>query len=239
MYVVTLPDDLIARNARIRAALPAAPGALPQTLAQALVVTGGISLSKLKGTLYYGVNKVEADLAPGPGNTVTASFDFEIPSIDATTFKALRGQIAGRPDLGVTEAQIAAAAGLGPPPPGANRMAAYAADLFSMAILGPPSVTEGARAFTAKALMRPAARPLLQALRLLPVVTLRFSGKLSADGIDPATRKVGAYIPVTSIVFDDKLTIPFAGYSDNVILDNPAGGTLRLSAKPSLWATAR
>ncbi|SEN96811.1 hypothetical protein [Palleronia pelagia] len=225
MYLVDLPIDIVTNNARVRAFRPA-----PSTES-----TAEKAASALSGTVYHGVNKVEADLAPGPGNTVTAHFSFRIPSIDAASFADLRNEVRGASIPDVSDRRLASAAGLTPPPPGAARMAAYAAQLLSAAVLGPPSVRDGPRNFGPADLQDTAVRALMTWIRTLDVTILDFSGELTASGMSPSTRKTGAYIPVTSIAFADGLTIPFAGYSDNVTLDTGDGGTLSLALPAGMW----
>jgi hypothetical protein len=200
MYIVQLNPDLLEVNARIRAGRPRRGFTAPAP-------------ATLSGTLHNGYNAATAEIAPGSCGTVTVTFQITVLSITSTTFgdyRTLLKTLLGAGD----ERRIAQAAAIPPlpPPDPASRMATYALELFSGVVFGGEHVAGQSRAFSPT----PNSTEVLAATRLLAVTEVTFSGTLTASA---ATGPVAAYVPITAVEFDDGLTIPFAGYSDNVLVD--------------------
>jgi hypothetical protein len=154
-----------------------------------------------------------------------------VPSISSVTFGAYRTGLEKALTVGA-EQRVAQAAGITPPPPPdpASRMAGYALQLFSDVVFGGEEVSDQSRPFTATS----TCMTMLAATRALDATQVSFSGTLTASSTSPTTAEVTAYVPVTVIEFADGLTIPFAGYSDNVLVDY--GGLKQLDVPGELWS---
>lgn len=220
VYIVNLDPQLVEKNSAI---LDAEPRAHAHTLldranrtADALAWT-----PNLDGTLHCGVNEVEAHILPGSGNAITASFDFVVPSVSATAFASFKSQLAQL--LGEQlEQTVSQVSGIGPlpPPPPASRMACYSLHLYSHVLFAGVLMSNQSQTFSETNCTTIWCVPVLQLTRMLPVVQVRFSGTLQTDGQPSSATDVTASIPVTMIEFADGLTIPFAGYSDNIWVAN-------------------
>jgi hypothetical protein len=227
MYVniVRLDPDLLAKNAKIKA-----QAARARSMALSRVAADITASTALSGTIYNGHNAVTAQVVPGTSGTVNLTFDMVVPSISSSTFavyrKELRSRILEKP---AKESKIAESAGIvhPPPPKPASRMAYYALELLSDVLFHGADIENQNRKFNAEDFTNPRCTTMLTAMRDLDVVEIKFSGTLSASSTIPSQTKVSAYIPTTSIVFDDQLTIPFAGYSDNVIVQEPESNHLK------------
>lgn len=221
MYIVKLDPDLLEVNARIRSA----------AMLQDVVTAPGLG-----GTLYNGYNQATAQIAPGTSGNVTVTFEFDVMSVTSATFDLWRTQVQQIVSA-ATEQAVATAAGIAPQPPPApaSRMASYAGQLFADVVFGGAPVSGQARAFGAGDCASASCRRMLGAIRRLDVTQVSFSGTLTASSDSPATAQVSAYVPVTAVAFDDGLTIPFAGYSDNVLVDD---GVLKTLPVPGGFWTA-
>jgi hypothetical protein len=225
VYIVKLDPDLLAVNARIRAAASrkrVAPAALE-------------AVPPLSGTLHNGYNEATAQIAPGTSGTITVSFEFGVLSVSSSTFDLYRTQLQEVLSVG-TEQGVATAAGITTqrPPAPASRMAGYVDVLFSDVVFHGAAVSGQSTAFGDDDCSTSACTKMLAAIRRLDVTQVDFSGTLTASSESPATAEVAAYIPITAVEFDDGLTIPFAGYSDNVVVDN--GGLKRLAIPGGFWS---
>jgi hypothetical protein len=220
VHIVKLNPNLLAVNARI---------ARTRSLADA------VSTASLSGILHNGYNQVTAQIAPGTTGTITVSFEIDVLSISSTTFGVYRTGLQELLGVG-TEQGLAQAAGIAtqPPPDPASRMASYVDELFSTVVFGGLAVSEQSRAFSADDCATGACTSMLTATRLLDVTTVKFSGTLTASSESPATAQVAAYVPITAVEFADGLTIPFAGYSDNVLVDD--GGLEQLDVPREFWS---
>jgi hypothetical protein len=217
VYIVKLNPNLLEVNARIARAL-----------------ADDVSTTSLSGILHNGYNQVTAQIAPGTTGTVTVSFEIVVLSISSTTFDLYR---TGLQELlsGGTEQGVAQAAGIAAqaPPAPASRMASYVDQLFSELVFGGQVVSEQSRAFSEDDCASSACASMLAATRWLDVTKVKFSGRLTASSESPATAQVAAYVPITAVEFADGLTIPFAGYSDNVLVDD--GGLKQLDVPREFW----
>jgi hypothetical protein len=216
VYIVKLNPNLLEVNARIAAAR---------------ALANDVSTTSLSGTLHNGHNQATAQIEPGTTGTITVSFEFVVLSVSSSTFELYRSGL--REMLGPgAEHHVAKGAGIGPQPPPApsSRMASYVDQLFSDVVFGGQAVSEQSTAFSAT----PACTGMLAATRLLDVTKVRFSGTLTASSESPDTAQVAAYVPITAVEFADGLTIPFAGYSDNVLVDD--GGLKQLDVPGGFWS---
>jgi hypothetical protein len=214
MYIVRLNPDLLEVNARI-AASPAMPRGRSGFSASPIPPTA------LSGTIHSGYNEVTASIAPGATGTITVSFDVVVPSVTSPAFDLYRTTLTD--DLSVaTEQGIAEAAGIGtlPPPAPASRMASYVLALFSDVVFDGEVVSDQSRAFTDEECVSSECKRMLTVTRRLEMTQVTFSGTLTASGASADTADVAAYIPITAIEFSDGLTVSFAGYSDNVLVDD-------------------
>jgi hypothetical protein len=219
VYVVKLNPDLLEDNARI-----AASSAMPRAAMAAAVTNvseaSGILPAPLSGTTHNGYNEVTAQVAPGTTGTVVVTFDIVVASVAAVPFDLYRAALKGILGVG-TETGITEAAGIKTPPPPqpASRMASYALELFTDVVFGGTAVSDQSRAFSDQDCTSGGCRRMLEVTRSLEATEVQFSGTLTASSQSPATAEVAAYVPITAIEFSDGLTIPFAGYSDNVLVD--------------------
>jgi hypothetical protein len=220
VYIVKLNPDLLEVNARIGAS----PTALPSEFTP-----------PLSGTLHNGYNQVTAQIAPGSPGIVTVSFQMVVLSISSATFEMYRARLRKILSAG-TEPGVARAAGIPamPPPAPASRMASYVDQLFSEVVFGGEAVSDQASPFSEDECAGSACTRMLAATRLLHVTQVSFSGTLTASSTSPATEQVAAYVPITAVEFADGLTIPFAGYSDNVLVDD--GGLEPLGVPGAFWS---
>jgi hypothetical protein len=234
MNIVQIPPDLLETNAKITAAATAAGDTLANFLSGPSAAPP-VAQAPLSGTLYNGCNKVTANITPGVTGTIEVSFDITVLSISAHTFQKFRTALVkmwkGRPK----EKEIAEAAGIviPPPPEPSSRMAGYAAQLFAELAFDGDVITHGSRAFDGGN-GSDDCREMLSIIRLLEVSQIKFSGTLTASSGSPATQSAAAYVPITSVAFADGLTIPFSGYSDNVLIDYE--GRQKLSIPNTFWA---
>jgi hypothetical protein len=225
MRIIHLRPDLIENNARIRASevSPRARGVLG-------LASEGASLS---GTIHSGYSEVSACVSKEAGGTIQIQFEFEVPSISAEAFDLLRLRI--DKFLGdERERALASEAGIAaPPPPPASRMACYAACLIGKLLLGGVVVSNDSLAFNAASCAAPGCVDILRAIRALDATRLRLEGSITVGSQSSLPEKARAYVPLTSIEFDDGLTVPFSGYSDNLVV---VDGSLEKPHLPlSLW----
>jgi hypothetical protein len=222
MNIVSLPVEILRRNARIRMRRPMAVS--PET-----------GLYTLAGTLHSGYNEVTAEVAKGAQGRITLTFQLEFPSVPAAGFDLFRRNL--KPILGghPSETSIARAAGIppSPPPQASTRMADYAALLFSHVVFEGAAVTDSNNSFPAPSSTDDRAYGMLTEVRSLDVKAIQLNGTLEVD-TDAGAREASVYVPVTSVAFDDGLTVPFAGYSDTALL-GLAQGTRAISLPRSLW----
>jgi hypothetical protein len=218
VYIVKLNPDLLEVNARVASRTQAAAFKRPV-----------ISSS---GTLHNGYNEATAQIAPGASGTVTVSFEIVVVSVPSTPFELYRKRLQLVLGRG-TELHIAKAAGIGPmpPPAPASQMAGYVDQLFSQVVFSGAAVTDQSRAFSCAS---PECTMMLWAMRSLEVTKVSFSGTLTASSASPETADVAAYIPITAVEFSDGLTIPFAGYSGNVLVDY--SGVKQLDVPSHFWS---
>lgn len=188
----------------------------------------------MTGTIHNGFNKVIAQFVPGVSGTIEVTFDIVVLSVTASTFDKYR-KLLGKLLISPTEEQVAAKAGIQSPPPpeAASRMASYSSELFSSVVFGGLSTADQDVRFNGNECTHDACGDLISLTRKLPVTEVSFSGKLFVNSSSPA-RSAIAYVPTTSIEYDDGLTITFAGYSDNVLVDD--GGIKPLSIPAGFWS---
>jgi hypothetical protein len=224
VYIVKLDPHLLEVNARIRRT-------------GALTADVGPPSAPLSGTLHNGYNEASAQIVPGTSGTITVSFQFVVVSISSSTFDLYRTELQEMLTVG-TEQTVATAAGITtqPPPPPASRMASYVDQLFSDVVFHGAEVSDQSRTFSGNDCATSACTSMLAAMRLLDVTQVTFSGTLTASSESPATADVAAYVPITAVEFVDGLTIPFAGYSDNVLVD--ADGLQPLDVPAEFWSDA-
>jgi len=234
VYIVKLSPNLLEVNARIRAsaAMPQGTGARAPT---DVVAASGAGAAPLSGTLHNGYNQATASIAPGTSGTITVTFQIMVLSISAATFGGYRARLQEIVSAG-TEQEVSRAAGISalPPPDPSSRMASYALQLFSDVVFDGQAVSDQSQAFSDADCATSACLKMLAATRLLDVTQVSFSGTLTASSESPATAQVAAYVPITAIEFADGLTIPFAGYSDNVLVDD--GGLTPLDIPREFWS---
>jgi hypothetical protein len=225
VYIVKLKPNLLEVNARIKAA----HARIGVAKASALLSTS------LSGTLHNGYNQATAQIAPGTCGTITVSFQMVVVSISSSTFDLYRTELQDLLSVS-TEQAVAKAAGIAtqPPPAAASRMASYVDQLFSDVVFDGATVSDQSRTFSDGDCATSACRSMLAATRLLDVTQVGFSGTLTASSESGATAQVAAYVPISAVEFDDGLTIPFAGYSDNVLVDD--GGLKPLDIPDEFWA---
>lgn len=219
MYVVRLNPDVLEANARILASSTALRKGMAGAVADPSEASE-IPSTTLSGTLHNGLNEVTAQIVPGTSGTVTVTFDIVVVSVASVTFDFYRTAL--KDVLGVgTETAIAEAAGIPPlpPPQPSSRMAGYVLQLFTNAVFDGNVVSDQSRAFSDQDCRVWECQRMLAITRALEVTEVRFSGTLTASSDSAATARVAAYVPITAIEFSDGLTIPFAGYSDNVLVD--------------------
>jgi hypothetical protein len=222
MYVVKLNPHLLEVNARIRRI-------------GALTADAGPSSAPLSGTLHNGYNQATAQIVPGTSGKITVSFQFVVLSISSSTFDLYRAELQELLTVS-TEQTVATAAGITsqPPPAPASRMASYVDQLFSDVVFDGAEVSDQSRTFSGNDCATSGCTNMLAAMRLLDVTQVTFSGTLTASSESPATAEVAAYVPITAVEFGDGLTIPFAGYSDNVLVD--ADGLTPLAVPAEFWS---
>ena len=200
MNILRLNPELIDLNKSIRAASKESP--------------------PLSGIIYNGCNKVFAYVAPGSSGSAKVSFDITVPSISSHTFDAFRDSVGDL--LGPTrESKISEAAGIrtcppAPPPAPSSRMAGYALHLFADLLFDGEVRYDDRRSFSDGNCKSSDCKGVLRAIRSLDVSLIKFSGTLVATSLSADSTSVAAYVPLTSVEFKDRLTIPFSGYSDNV-----------------------
>jgi hypothetical protein len=219
VYVVKLSPNLLEENARIIAS-SAMPREALTAAATGVSDASGILPAPLSGTTHNGYNEVTAQIAPGTSGTVVVTFDIVVVSVAALPFDLYRAAL--KEILGVgTETGITEAAGIKtlPPPQPSSRMATYVLELFTDVVFGGIAVADQSRVFSDQDCTTGGCRRMLEVTRSLEVREVQFSGTLTASSQSPATAEVAAYVPITAIEFSDGLTIPFAGYSDNVLVD--------------------
>lgn len=211
MNIVRLDPNLLEVNGRIvtSQAMPAVDG----------IEALSISSAPFSGTVCNGYDEVTAQITPGSTGTIELSFDIVALSISSSTFDGYR-ELLKKILKDPTEENIAQSAGIGtaPPPTPSSRMASYARQLFSDVVFGGEMIADQNRKFSAQDCISRECKLMLTVMRLLPVTKVKFSGTLKASTEQPAPQQVAAYIPITAIEFGDGLTIPFAGYSDNVLV---------------------
>jgi hypothetical protein len=234
VYVVKLNPNVLEENARIRAAF-----ARPRAgIAGALTDVGGALATvpaPLSGIIHNGYNEVTAQIAPGTSGTVTVSFDITVVSVAALPFDLYRAALTQILGLGaVTGIDEAAGIRTPPPPEPSSRMATYVLELFTDVVFGGKIVSDQSRAFSDQDCTSGGCPRMLEATRSLAVTEVQFSGTLTASSQTPATTQVAAYVPITAIEFSDGLTIPFAGYSDNVLVDY--GGLQTREVPGEFWS---
>lgn len=216
MNIIQLPADLIERNARLLSATPDRGASLDERLAAPLA-RDQQDAAVLSGVLRNGHLEVTASVPPGTSGNVHVTFEMMVPSISAQMFRRYRLALAGLWADPAMERRIARQAGIVPPPPPdpASRMARYALDLFADLVFDDAPIQDCDRRFDAKG-ASVGCRQMLSVMRRLDVSRLRAEGTLEASSQAPDTRYAVAYVPITAVLFDDGLTIPFAGYSANV-----------------------
>jgi len=222
VYIVKLNPDLLEVNARVRRT-----GALTDD-----VTTLSTPLS---GTLHNGYNEATAQIAPGTSGKITVSFEFVVLSVSSSMFDLYRTELQEVLTVS-TEQAVATAEGIAtqPPPAPASRMASYVDQLFSDVVFHGAEVSDQSRPFSGNDCATSGCTNMLAAMRLLDVTQVTFSGTLTASSESPATAEVAAYVPITAVEFGDGLTIPFAGYSDNVLVD--ADGLTPLDIPAEFWS---
>jgi hypothetical protein len=234
MYVVKLNPTVLEENARI-AASSGMPRAEMSDAATDTSAPSGILSATLSGTLHNGYNEATARIAPGTSGTVTVTFEFGVVSVASVTFDLYRAAVKEAVGIG-TETDISQAAGIGtlPPPEPSSRMASYALQLFADIVFDGNVVSDQSCAFSDQDCTVGGCQRMLEVTRALEVTEVLFSGTLTASSDSPATAQVAAYVPITAIEFSDGLTIPFAGYSDNVLVDY--GGLRALEVPGEFWS---
>ncbi|MFB2661071.1 hypothetical protein [Shewanella mangrovisoli] len=214
MYLITLPQDLISRNEVIlRQNGEYRLNHLPQALVKTVINTPTIN-----GILYKGYNQVSAQVTSGSHNSVELTFELSIPSISAATFAYFRNEVRQKLGSG-EELQISTAAGIGPyPPPKAEtRMASYGVELFAKQIIKEVDINLNSFDFngmTASLIIQ----KILQDIRLLPVEQIKFSGSIALNSNLTTTQSISVYLPISTVVFSDGLTIPFSAYASNAVI---------------------
>lgn len=213
MYIVTLPQDLIQRNHLILAS----SGEKRLKTDEKQLITPPNTASMLSGTVYQGYNQVYAQLTAGSQGSIELHFELSIPSISAATFASYRDEI--RQILSPEdELHIAIAAGIKPPPPqAATKMANYGLQLFAQQIVKGVNITAHSISFNAFSSSADCQKILLS-MRQLAVVQVQFSGSLALSSHLTTTQNLAVYLPITSIVFGDGLTIPFSAYATNALI---------------------
>jgi hypothetical protein len=234
MYIVRLNPNVLEANARIRAS-----SGLPRAgMANCVTDVGGTAelvSATLSGTLHNGCNAATAQIAPGSSGTVTVTFQFRVVSVTSATFDTYRTAL--KEVVGdATEAEIAQAAGIGaqPPPEPSSRMARYALQVFTDVVFGGHAVADQSSAFNDQDCTVGVCQRMLDVTRSLEVTEVLFSGTLTATSGSPTATNAAAYVPITAVEFSDGLTIPFAGYSQNVAVDY--GGLRLLQIPAGFWS---
>lgn len=228
MNVLTLDPNLLTLDKAIRPTVvsPSAWGGDP--------VPDPSNLANLAGTLYSGFTEVHAQRVPGASDTSDYRFNLLIPTVDAATFDLFRTFVQRKLGAGAEQA-IAQAAGIrpSPPPQASSRMAAYARLLYTSGLFGASAPAEGDRSFSVAHCKTDTCWEVLTVTRELEVTKIRFSGRLPAVPLGASDATSRFYIPISYIEFADGLTIPFAGYSDQYVVDDsgPPLGPL----DPGFW----
>jgi hypothetical protein len=234
VYLVKLNPNLLEENARITASSARPRRGMTAGVADVSIASGPLT-PPLSGTTHNGYNEVSAQIAPGASGTVTVTFDIVVVSVAAVPFDlyrvALRGILGVGAETGITEAAGIATL---PPPQPASRMASYALELFTDVVFGGTAVSDQSRAFSDQECTSDGCRRMLEVTRALEATEVQFSGTLTASSQSPATAEVAAYVPITAIEFSDGLTIPFAGYSDNVLVNY--GGLRACDIPGEFWS---
>jgi hypothetical protein len=202
MKIVDIPSGLTERNARIRR----------RSTAETIE-------SQISGVVSSGFIAVDAFVSSSSNGEVSVQFQIEVPSITADEFKKFMREI----DIqlgGQAAHEIAHCADVeAPEPPPARRMAKYVACFFGRTLLGGVIVSNQALPFSVESAGVPGVQECLRAIRALDVVTLRLRGSLKVGSASELPSKGRAYVPITSLEFKDGLIVPFAGYSDNLIIE--------------------
>jgi hypothetical protein len=234
MYVVRLNPSVLEENARI-AASSGMPRAGIADAATDISPPSGTVSATLSGTLHNGYNEATAQIAPGDSGTVTVTFEFGVVSVASVTFDLYRAAMRHLVGIG-TETDISQAAGIGtlPPPEPSSRMASYALQLFTNVVFDGKVASNQSSAFSDQDCTVGGCQRMLEVTRSLEVTEVLFSGTLTASSASLTTAQVAAYVPITAIEFNDGLTIPFAGYSDNVLVDD--GGLRALQVPGEFWS---
>lgn len=231
MYIVKLNPNLLADNARLQASIDPAKGAGARAAQPAT----------LSGRIHRGHNEAFASVAQGSSGTATVAFEFDILTVSASVFDGFRAtlnEVYGGTEL---DSAVALAAGIRmpPPPTPASRMSDYAVQLFAAQLFDGTVLSDTSLPFGAGNCRSEHCLRMLAALQALEVVTVKFKGELTASSVSTASRRVSAYIPVTAVEFDNGVTIPFAGYSDNVFVDAGPGALPNALAVPAgFWSDA-
>ena len=171
------------------------------------------------GTLHQGYQKATASVTDGDSQSIEVSVSFVTMSVSSRSFDSFRSLV--KATLGsVVESRIANLAGIvtTPPPAPSSRMAYYTQYLYSEILFNGDQISDQNRKFGPRDLLSSNSAAILALTRLLEVSKVTLTGKLSVSSTPPFPSYLEAFVPITAIQFDDGLTIPFAGYSNNLVI---------------------
>lgn len=191
-----------------------------------------VSPASLYGRFYYGKNEVYTRVTSG-GHTIH-NFSVIVPSISAIVFANFRSKVKALLGSDV-EGDISIAAGIeSARVEPASHMAMYAVRLFELIFNeSQHRYLDGEANFSQGSCPSEACIKILQYIYSLEVSRLHLHGKISVVSTSSSSAMFQIFIPASVIVFNNGVTIPFSGYSHNLMAKTESGVGIIFS--DSLW----
>lgn len=191
-----------------------------------------VSQASLYGKFFYGKNEVYTRVT-SRGHTIQ-DFSVIVPSILDIAFTNLRSKV--KELLGsAVERDISIAAGIeSSRAEPASHMAMYAVHLFALIFNESQNrYLNGEVDFSQGSCPSGECIEILQFIYDLEVSRLHLHGKIAVVSTSSSSAIFQVFVPVSVIVFNNGLTIPFSGYSHNLMAKTESGVGMIFS--DSLW----